>query len=127
MSGLPRRPRLALPFTILTSPDVVRMVAGEDFRYTFSGPALERWLPNWLARLDGRTEFEEAVGELPEAFREPARQLADRLRGERILIDGTAADAHAPARFRLTPVGNAAWAAAWQPPVPDSPARALSV
>ena len=36
-----RRPRLALPFTVLASPDSVRLVAGEDFRYTLTGPELD--------------------------------------------------------------------------------------
>ena len=33
----PRRPRFALPFTILTDAGAVRLVAGEDFRFTFCG------------------------------------------------------------------------------------------
>src|SRR4051794_6435571 len=35
---IPVRPRLALPFTFLTGPGRVRLVAGEDFRYTLAGP-----------------------------------------------------------------------------------------
>src|SRR2546421_638029 len=98
-----RRPRLALPFTILTGPDTVRLVAGEDFRYTLTAPGLDGWLPDCLARLDGRTPLDEALGRLPEALREPAEQLVEQLYGERVLIDGTAPDAHAPSRFRLAP------------------------
>jgi bacteriocin biosynthesis cyclodehydratase domain-containing protein len=114
MSMAHRYPRLALPFTILTGRDTVRLVAGEDFRYTLSGPNLESWLPGWLAGLDGRTPLDAALAQLPEAHRDPARQLVDRLYGERVLIDGTAADAHAPIRFRLAPEGSAAWAVDWQ-------------
>jgi ribosomal protein S12 methylthiotransferase accessory factor len=110
-----RRPRLALPFTVLTGRDTVRLVAGEDFRYTLTGPGLDGWLPGWLAGLDGRTPLDEALGRLPEAHRGPARELAGRLYGERVLVDGTAADAHAPARWRPAVEGNAAWAAGWRP------------
>ena len=51
MSRLPERPCLALPFTFLSSPDRVRLVAGEDFRYTLDGPRIETWLPQWLRRI----------------------------------------------------------------------------
>jgi bacteriocin biosynthesis cyclodehydratase domain-containing protein len=109
-----RRPRLALPFTVLTAADTVRLVAGEDFRYTLGSPGLDHWLPDWLAAFDGRTPLSELVDRLPESQRPAARQLADRLYGERILIDGTAADAHAPNRFRLVVEGSAAWTATWK-------------
>jgi bacteriocin biosynthesis cyclodehydratase domain-containing protein len=120
-------PRLALPFTILTERDTVRLVAGEDFRYTLTSPGLDGWLPAWLAGLDGRTRLDEALARLPEARRESARQLAERLYGERVLIDGIAADAHAPARCRLAPEGSATWATGWQPSSADSMARPLPV
>src|SRR5438477_593603 len=120
-----RRPRLALPFTVLTAPDTVRLVAGEDFRYTLTAPGLDAWLPGWLAGLDGRTSLDEALGRLAEGQRGPARQVAERLYGERVLIDGSAADAHAPARWRLAPEGSAAWAAGWQPAVEGTAAQPL--
>ena len=110
-----RRPRLALPFTILSERDTVRLVAGEDFRYTLTGPELDAWLPGWLSGLDGRTRLDEALNRLPEQRRKSARELVDRLYGERVLIDGAAADAHLPFRRRLAPEGNAAWATGWQP------------
>jgi bacteriocin biosynthesis cyclodehydratase domain-containing protein len=126
MSRAHRRPRLALPFTVLTERDTVRLVAGEDFRYTLTGPALDRWLPAWLADLDGTAPLEQALERLPEAHRAAARQLVDRLYGERVLIDPAAADVHAPASWRLTPEGNADWAARWQPGGEDG-ARPLPV
>src|SRR5207302_70111 len=52
VTPLPTRPCLALPFTVLTAQDRVRLVAGEDFRYTLTGPGLETWLPDWLPTLD---------------------------------------------------------------------------
>jgi hypothetical protein len=115
MTTIPRRPRLALPFTIVTGPDTVRLVAGEDFRYTLTGAGLDRWLPGWLDGLDGRTPLDEVLNRLPADYRPPARQLVERLSGERVLIDGTAADAHRPSPWRLVPTGSAGWAAQWQP------------
>lgn len=102
---LPLRPCLALPFTFLAAPDRVRLVAGEDFRYTLEGPGLDRWLPAWLPTLDGRRTAEEALAALPEEVRAAARQLVARLYGERVLIDGPAA-AHRPRRPRLLVEGS---------------------
>jgi bacteriocin biosynthesis cyclodehydratase domain-containing protein len=122
-----RRPRLALPFTILTSQDTVRLVAGEDFRYTLTAPELDGWLPAWLAGLDGRTPLDEALRRLPEVRRGPAEQIIDRLYGERVLVDGIAPDAHAPARRSLATEGSAAWAVGWPPPAENASGRALPV
>lgn len=104
-----RRPRLALPFTVLTEPDTVRLVAGEDFRYTLQDAGLERWLPGLLARCDGRSAVEALLQELPAEIRPRAAALLAELYGERVLIDGDAAEAHAPVRVRLAPEGDAAW------------------
>jgi bacteriocin biosynthesis cyclodehydratase domain-containing protein len=123
----PHRPRLALPFTILTSRDTVRLVAGEDFRYTLTGPGLDGWLPGWLAELDGRVPLDEALGRLPDERRGAARQLVDRLYGERVLINGNASDVHAAAHIRLAPEGSAAWARGWQPAAADANALPLPV
>jgi bacteriocin biosynthesis cyclodehydratase domain-containing protein len=123
MSVNHRRPRLALPFTVLTDRDTVRLLAGEDFRYTLTGVDLEAWLPAWLSRLDGRTPLEEALSCLPQARREAARQLVERLYGERVLIDGSSAEAHAPIRCRLVAEGSAAWVVDWQTAGDDTLAR----
>ncbi len=103
---LPLRPCLALPFTFLTAPDRVRLVAGEDFRYTLEGLGLDQWLPKWLPNLDGRRTLEQALADLREELRPTARQLVARLYGERVLIDGPAAAAHWPRRARLEVAGN---------------------
>jgi bacteriocin biosynthesis cyclodehydratase domain-containing protein len=84
-------------------------VAGEDFRYTLTGPGLEQWLPAWLTELTGRQTLEEALTRLPESLRESARQLVDRLWSERVLIDGPVEAAHRPASWRLVPERSAAW------------------
>jgi bacteriocin biosynthesis cyclodehydratase domain-containing protein len=95
-----RRPRLALPFTVVTEPDTVRLVAGEDFRYTLTAPGLDRWLPALLSGCDGRRLLSEITAPLPEPSRHQAQELLERLYGERVLVDGTAAAAHTPALYR---------------------------
>jgi bacteriocin biosynthesis cyclodehydratase domain-containing protein len=103
---LPLRPCLALPFTVLSAADRVRLVAGEDFRYTLEAPGLEKWLPGWLPTLDGRRTLAEAVAALPEELRPAARQLVARLYGERVLIDAPAATAHRPRPCRVVAQGS---------------------
>jgi bacteriocin biosynthesis cyclodehydratase domain-containing protein len=88
MSRLPCRPCLALPFTVLPGRDQVRLVAGEDFRFTLTGPSLETWLPGWLERLDGRRSLEEALAGLDPAHHDAARSLLERLAGERLVMEG---------------------------------------
>jgi bacteriocin biosynthesis cyclodehydratase domain-containing protein len=92
-----RRPRLALPFTVLAGRDAVHLVAGEDFRYSLTGPGVENWLPGFLAGLDGTRPLAQLTPALAEENRAAALQLAERLYGERVLVDGPAAAAH-PAR-----------------------------
>jgi bacteriocin biosynthesis cyclodehydratase domain-containing protein len=105
MAGLPARPALALPFTILSGPDQVRLVAGDDFRFTLSGRGLEAWLPDWLRRLDGRLTLDEALAQLPAETRPAARAIAERLASERVLADGPVESAHHPRRYRLAVEG----------------------
>ena len=100
-----RRPRLALPYTILSGPDTVRLVAGEDFRYTLSGPGVEHWLPGFLAGLRGAETLAQALTRLDEAQRGLALRLAARLYGERVLVDGPAQAAHAAGDYRLAVEG----------------------
>ncbi|HWG47526.1 MAG TPA: TOMM precursor leader peptide-binding protein [Gemmataceae bacterium] len=101
MSRLASRPCLALPFTILSSPNRIRLVAGEDFRYTLDGAELDAWLPLWLPMLDGRRTLSETLAVLPEERRGAASEIVQRLYGERVLIDGPTASAHTPATFAL--------------------------
>lgn len=99
------RPRLALPYTLVREPDRVRLLAGEDFRYTLSGAGIDAWLPDWLERCDGRRTVAELLAELLAERRDAAAALCERLYGERLLVDGPALQAHRPARYGLTPVG----------------------
>ncbi len=105
-----RRPRLALPFTVLAGAGSVRLVAGEDLRYALAGPALETWLPALLASCDGRRWLDDAIATVPEVHRESARALVDRLYGERVLVDGPVDGAHPAARHALAVEGDGALA-----------------
>ena len=101
-----RRPRFALPFTILASPGTVRLVAGEDFRYTLNADGLDQWLPGLLSSLDGRRTLAAALSQVAIAHHPALSRIVDRLYGERVLVDGTSAEAHAAASVRLVPEGN---------------------
>jgi bacteriocin biosynthesis cyclodehydratase domain-containing protein len=101
---LTRRPRLSLPYTILSERDTVRLVAGEDFRYTLTGPGLEEWLPGLLASLDGRPLGQVACL-LREEHRGAALKLIERLYGERILSDAAALAGHPAKIHRLVVTG----------------------
>ena len=101
-----RRPRLALPFTVVEGQDQVHLVAGEDVRFALAGPGLERWAPALLATLDGRRTLEDLVAGLPAEQRAAARDLVLRLAGERAVVEAAAEDAHAPARFGLAVEGS---------------------
>jgi bacteriocin biosynthesis cyclodehydratase domain-containing protein len=98
---LPVRPRLALPFTFLGEGDQVRLVAGEDFRWTLAGPGIASWLPAWLALLDGRRTLDEMLTQLAPEHHAAARQILDHLAGERVLIAGPVEAGHSDRRHRL--------------------------
>src|SRR5258708_4550655 len=89
-----RRPRLAYPFTVLTQHNTVRLVAGEDYRYTLTGAGLERWLPDLLGRFTGKDTVGTLLGTVSEDQRRHAQEIIERLYGERVLVDGPAAAAH---------------------------------
>lgn len=101
MSQVPTRPCLALPFTVIAEPGRVLLVAGEDFRYTLEGPGLDAWLPSWLGRLDGSCPLDELLSLLPEPERGPAREILERLVGERVILAGPVALAPACPPRRL--------------------------
>jgi bacteriocin biosynthesis cyclodehydratase domain-containing protein len=101
-----RRPRLAYPFTVLTQPDTVRLVAGEDYRYSLTGPSLEQWLPAFLSRLTGAERLDVLLAELAPERHAAAVQLVQHLYGERVLVDGPAAAAHVGRRYRPIVQGN---------------------
>jgi bacteriocin biosynthesis cyclodehydratase domain-containing protein len=94
-----------VPYTVLAEGDRVRLVAGEDFRWTLTGPGIAAWLPGWLPLLDGRHTLAEALSRLAPEHHAAARQLLDHLTGERVLIDGPAEAAHPGRNYRLTVEG----------------------
>jgi bacteriocin biosynthesis cyclodehydratase domain-containing protein len=100
-----RHPKLSLPFTVLTGPDTVRLVAGEDFRYTLTAPGLEQWLPDLLSGVNGQRSVAELLGTLDPDHRAAAGQLLERLYGERVLIDAIARECHVPRRCVLAVEG----------------------
>jgi bacteriocin biosynthesis cyclodehydratase domain-containing protein len=106
MDAADLRLRLALPFTIVTEPDTVRLIAGEDLRYTLQAPDIENWLPPLLEQLDGSRTVKELVDLLDPAMRETASAVLDRLVGERVAVKGTAADAHQAAKYKLVVTGS---------------------
>ena len=103
---LPLRPCWAMPFTTLTAPDRVRLVAGEDYRFTLEGPGLDTWLPTWLEAFGHGCSLAEALAVLPEERRAAARQIVARLYAERVLIDRPAAAAHTPTAAAPLPEGS---------------------
>ena len=114
MSSLPhrtRRPLLALPYTVVAEPDTVRLVAGEDHRYTLSGPGLEAWLPGLLAGCDGGRPIDDLLAGLDGPVQVQARDLVGRLYGERVLVDGPVERAHEPAAYAMAVEGTGRLAA----------------
>lgn len=83
-----KRPRLALPYSILAEADAVRLVAGEDFRYTLAASGLGAWLPALLRELDGVKTLDEVLARVPDDKRAAARGVVERLAGERVLVEG---------------------------------------
>jgi bacteriocin biosynthesis cyclodehydratase domain-containing protein len=86
---LPTRMRFAFPFAILIKPDMVRLVAGEEFRYTLRAPSLDKWLPQWLSRFEQEIEWSPGLDQLPAERRPAAKEIISRLYGERALQEGT--------------------------------------
>lgn len=122
-----RRPRLALPFTVLPAPDTIRLVAGEDFRYTLTGGGIETWLPALLAQCDGRLSLAELLSLLDADRRAAGRALVERLYGERVLVDGPASAGYEPRRVRLAVEGTGPLAGALRAHPCDATLPALPV
>ena len=94
-----RRPRLAPGFTAMVDGDSLWLIAGEDVRYRLR---LEdpTWLRDLLARCDGTRSVDEL------ATHADARSTIERLYEERVIVDGTAAQAHAPSAPGFHVVGD---------------------
>jgi bacteriocin biosynthesis cyclodehydratase domain-containing protein len=103
---LPKRLRFAFPFTILTKPDMVRLVAGEEFRYTLRAASLEQWLPQWLTRFEREVEWRPLLDQLPGERHREAWEIIRRLYGERVLLEGTEEHPHALSSLRWAVEGS---------------------
>ena len=85
---LPRTVRFAFPFAILARPDTVRLIAGEELRYTLRSPSLDEWLPQFLRSFQEEIEWRSLLNQLPSELHEPALQIITRLYSERVLLEG---------------------------------------
>jgi len=85
---LPKRIRFVFPFSILTKPDTVRLVAGEEFRYTLRSPSLDQWLPQFLGGFDHEADWRSLLKQLPSERQQQALEIITRLYGERVLLEG---------------------------------------
>ena len=97
---LPKQIRFAFPFAILTKPDTVRLVAGEEFRYTLRSPSLDQWLPRFLSSFDHEAEWRPLLKLLPCERQQQALEIITRLYGERVLLEGNGDHPHMPSPDR---------------------------
>jgi bacteriocin biosynthesis cyclodehydratase domain-containing protein len=100
-----KRPRLALPFTIVPRGDAVWLVAGEDVRLTLRVERAAEWVPSLLAGCDGARELADVIARVPATFAPAARQLLSDLAGERVLVDGGPEDRPADAAHAFAIAG----------------------
>ncbi len=91
------RPRLAPGFTLVADAGAVWLVAGEDVRYRLEPGGDPAWLVDALRRCDGTRTLDAIVAEAPADHRTDAREAITGLTEERVLVDGTPVQAHAPA------------------------------
>ena len=103
---VPKRVRFAFPFAILTKPDTVRLVAGEEFRYTLRSLSLEQWLPQLLSSFEREVEWRPLLNQLPCERHQQALEIISRLYGERVLLEGNGDHSHMPSPLRWVVEGS---------------------
>ena len=103
---LPKRIRFAFPFAILTQPNTVRLVAGEEFRYTLRSPSLEQWLPGLLNSFVNEVEWLPLLKHLPCERHQEASEILARLYGERVLLEGDGEQSRVSTPVRWVVEGN---------------------
>lgn len=119
---------LAVPFTVIPEPGCVRLIGGEDLRYTLRGPEVEQWLPPLVDALAAGAARAEALARVPPAHRGSAEALLARLADERVLVVAAARPSPAPYRAAVRGEGPLADALRVQsPPAPASAAPELLV
>lgn len=92
-----RRLILALPFTILHETGMVRLIAGENMRFTLRGSGLELWLPTLLARCKTACTVAGLLNEVDAEVQLFAVQVIEQLISERVLVDAPVEQSHTPA------------------------------
>jgi len=103
---IPNWIRFAFPFAILTKPDTVRLVAGEEFRYTLRSPSLDQWLPRFLSSFEHEAEWRPLLKQLPCERQQQALEIIIRLYGERVLLQGNGDHSHMPSPLRWVVEGS---------------------
>jgi len=94
---------------VIAAEEMVHLVGGEDVRFSIRATGLAAGFAALLKQCDGITPVETLLLELPEFDRPRARELLDRLYGERILCDGPVELVAVPsAQYRLTLEGSGA-------------------
>ena len=121
---LPDRIRFAFPFAILAKRDTVRLVAGEDFRYTLRSPALDQWLPRFLNSFEDEVEWRSLLNRLPGERHQEALEIITRLYGERVLLEGNGEHLHMPSPLRWVVEGSGKLSERLRAAVPDVLANA---
>lgn len=115
------RPRLAPHFTCVVAERVVWLVAGEDVRYRLDPGGDPAWLQEAIARCDGTRTLEAIVADAPPAVRADAEAALRRLYEERVIVDGTALEAHAAAAPGCRVIGTSTVAELVRANTPDGP------
>jgi hypothetical protein len=121
---IPRRIRFAFPFAILTKPDIVRLVAGEEFRYTLRSPSLDQWLPGFLSSFQTDAPWQPLLKQLPHEHHQQALQIIERLYGERALLEGNGEHRRMPSPLRTVVEGSGELGKRLRAAMPDVPGDA---
>ena len=123
---LPKQIQFAFPFAILTKPDTVRLVAGEEFRYTLRSPSLDQWLPRFLGSFDHEAEWRPLLKQLPGERQQQALEIITRLYGERVLLEGNGDHSQMPSPLRWVVEGSGKLSERLRGAVPAVPAVAAN-
>lgn len=100
--------RLALPFTVIGEPGTLRLIAGEDLRYTFRLRGIESWGGALVEALRQPISRQNALHIVPRSDRAQAEQLLTRLISERLVVDAAPASVAQPYRVEISGEGRLA-------------------
>ncbi|MEM7151645.1 MAG: TOMM precursor leader peptide-binding protein [Myxococcota bacterium] len=108
------------PLTVVPQPGCVRVLAGEDLRFTVRGEGLETWLPAVLAALGPGVSGTEASAHAPLAQRNDALEILARLTTERLLVEQASSKPTAALTVEVVGEGPLASRLRDQLPAPDT-------